>query len=302
VISGQIAAGSQLVVALDRTQWKEYNVLMVSALIHKRAFPIFWTLLDKQGASNLAEQQQVLRPVIRLLKRYKLIIVGDREFHSIELAQWLHRKHLSFVLPQKCNTTFREKRQPFQSLDTIPVKPGIHLFYQKISCTQKKGFSRFNLAASWKRKYRGQQEDEPWYLLTNLPEKKGAIGVYSQRYGIEAMFKDCKTGGDNLEGCQASPEKLISLMILIALAMTAAWLRGKRTQLQKQEKYVCRPQEPGRTRRRHSKFWIGLYGENWLSACDGCREWVESMMSLCSNKLLFYQRGLKAIKLIGQPL
>jgi len=302
VISRQIAAGSQLVVALDRTQWKEYNVLMVSAIVQKRAFPLFWTLLDKQGASNLAEQQQVLRPVIRLLKRYKLIVVGEREFHSIELAQWLHRQHLSFVLRQKGNTTFREKRQPFRSIDTIPVKPGTHLFYPQISRTKKKGFSRFNLAASWQRKYRGQQEDEPWYLLTNLPDLKGAIGVYSQRYGIEAMFKDCKTGGYNLEGCQASPEKLIALIILIALAMTSAWLRGKRTQLQKQEKYVCRPHEPGRNRRRHSKFWIGLYGENWLIANECCWEWVESMMGLVRNKQSFYQRGLKAIKLIGQPL
>jgi len=302
VISRQIPVGSQLVIALDRTQWKEYNVLMVSALVQKRAFPLFWTLLDKQGASNLTEQQQVLRPVMRLLKRYKLTLVGDREFHSIELAQWLHRQHLSFVLRQKCNTTFREKRQPFQSLNTIPVQPGIHLFYPKISFTQKKGFSRFNLVAYWKRKYRGKQEDEPWYLLTNLPDLKSAIEIYSQRYGIEAMFKDCKTGGYNLEGCQASPDKLIALIILIAMAMTAAWLRGKRTQLQGQEKYVCRLQEPGRNRRRHSKFWIGLYGENWLIACDCCREWVESMMGLVRNKQSFYQRGLKAIKLIEQPL
>jgi hypothetical protein len=302
VISRQIAVGSQLVIALDRTQWKEYNVLMVSAIVQKRAFPIFWTLLDKHGASNLAEQQQVLRPVIRLLKRYKLVIVGDREFHSIELAQWLHRQRVSFVLRQKCNTTFREKRQTFQSLDTIPVKPGIHLFYEKISLTKKKGFSRFNLAAYWKRKYRGKQEDEPWYLLTNLPDLKSALGVYSQRYGIEAMFKDCKTGGYNLEGCQASPDKLIALIILIALAMTSAWLQGKRTKLQRQEKYVCRLQETGRTRRRHSNFWVGLYGENWLIGVDSCQEWVESMLSLVRNKQPFYQKGLRAIKLIGQAL
>jgi hypothetical protein len=115
VISRQLLAVRQLVIALDRTQWKEHNVLMVSAIVQKRAFPIFWTLLDKKGASNLAEQQQVLRPVIRLLKRYKLVIIGDREFHSIELAQWLHRQHLSFVLRQKGNTTFREKKQPFGS-------------------------------------------------------------------------------------------------------------------------------------------------------------------------------------------
>jgi hypothetical protein len=302
VISRQLTAGSQLVIALDRTQWKEHNVLMVSAIVQKRPFPLFWTLLDKKGASNLAEQQQVLRPVIRLLKRYKLIVVGDREFHSIELAQWLHRQHLSFVLRQKGNTTFREKKQPFCSLDTIPVQPGIHLFYPKISLTKKKGFSRFNLVASGQRKYRGQQEDEPWYLLTNLPNLKSAITIYSQCYGIEAMFKDCKTGGYNLERCQASPDKLIALIILIALAMTAAWLQGKRTQLQGQEKYVCRLKEPGRNRRRHSKFWIGLYGENWFIGLDCCQEWVESMMSLVPNKRAFYQRGLRARKLMEQPL
>jgi len=158
------------------------------------------------------------------------------------------------------------------------------------------------LVASCPRKYKGKQEDEPWYLLTNLPDLKSANKIYGQRYGIEAMFKDCKTGGYNLEGSQASPDKLIVLMILIALAMTSAWLQGKRTKLQGQEKYVGRPQETGRTRRRHSNFWIGLYGENWLIAFDSCQEWVESMLSFVRNKKSFYQKGLRAIKLIGQPL
>jgi len=116
------------------------------------------------------------------------------------------------------------------------------------------------------------------------------------------MFKDCKTGGYNLEGSQASPDKLISLIILIALAMTSAWLQGKRTKLHGQEKYVCRIQETGRTRRRHSNFWIGLYGSNWLIAVDSCQEWVESMLSLVRNKKSFYQKGVRAIKLIGQAL
>ena len=188
------------------------------------------------------------------------------------------------------------------AVDTRPVQPGIHLFSRKISLTKKKGFSRFNLVVSGKRKYRGQQEDEPWYLLTNLADFPSASAIYNQRYGIEAMFKDCQTGVYNLERCQASPDKLIALIIFIALAMTAAWLQGKRTQLPGQEKYLCRLKEPGRNRRRHSKFWIGLYGENWLIALDGSQEWVESMMSLVPNKRAFYQRGLRAIKLMEQPL
>lgn len=302
VLSRQIKAGSQLIIAIDRTQWKENNVLMVSAIYQKRAFPLFWTLLDKKGACNLAEQKQVLRPAIRLLKKYKLVIVGDREFHSIELAQWLHRQHLGFVLRQKGQTTFREKRQPFQPLSNIPIQPGVHLFYSHISLTQKKGFHRFNLAAYWKKRYKGKQEDEPWYLLTNQPDLKSAIHIYSQRYGIEAMFKDCKTGGYNLEGSKASCQRLLRLIFLIALAMTSAWLQGKRTKLQGQHKYVCRLTEAGRYRRRHSNFWIGLYGENWLIAFYQCQAWVEEMLSFIGNKKSFYRRGLRAITLIQQPL
>jgi hypothetical protein len=93
-----------------------------------------------------------------------------------------------------------EKKQPFQTLNSIPVQPGIHLFYPQINLTQNKGFSRFNLVASCPRKYKGKQEDEPWYLLTNLPDLKSANKIYGQRYGIEAMFKDCKTGGYNERG------------------------------------------------------------------------------------------------------
>ncbi|WP_199321132.1 hypothetical protein [Microcoleus sp. FACHB-831] len=113
IIERQIKAGTQLIIALDRTQWQSNNVLMVSAVHQKRAFPIFWTLLDKKGACNLAEQKQVLRPVIRLLNKYQLVIVGDREFHSIELAQWLQRQHVSFVQVKNVTQLFEKKGKSF---------------------------------------------------------------------------------------------------------------------------------------------------------------------------------------------
>ena len=65
-------------------------------------------------------------------------------------------------------------------------------------------------------------------------------------------------------------------------------------------KYVFCPQETGRTRRRPSNFWIGLYRENWLIAFDSSHEWVESMLSFVRHKKSFYHRKIRAIKLIGQ--
>ena len=110
MISRQLLAGSQLVIALDRTQWKEYKVIMVSAIVQKRAFPIFWKLLDKHGASNLGEQQQVLRPVIRLLKRYKLIIVGSARISQHRTGAVVAPPASEFCPPSKIQYNFpREK-------------------------------------------------------------------------------------------------------------------------------------------------------------------------------------------------
>ncbi|WP_199341866.1 hypothetical protein [Nostoc punctiforme] len=116
------------------------------------------------------------------------------------------------------------------------------------------------------------------------------------------MFKDCKTGGYNLEASQANPDRLVRLIFLIALAMTSAWLHGRRTKFQKQELYICRRQEKSRTRKRHSNFWIGLYGQNWIEALHECQAWVEKLVGSIHNKQAYYQRGLRAMKLIQQSL
>jgi hypothetical protein len=275
---------------------------MVSAIYQKRALPIFWMVLEKKGASNLTEQQIVLRPVIKLFKAHQLVVIGDREFHSIELAHWLHRQKVKFVFRQKQDTTFRQNRQKLKSLSQVEIYPGMKQFLTNITLTQKKGFGRFNLAIYWKRKYKRKQEQSPWYLLTNLPDCETAVKSYGKRFGIEAMFKDCKTGGYNLEGSQASSDRLVRLVLLIALAMSTAWLQGQHTSTGGQSSYICRPKETRRTRRRHSNFWIGLYGHNWIAAFHLCQEWVEQLLSLIRNKLPFYQRGLRALNLIQQSL
>jgi hypothetical protein len=301
-IAQRLSPGKQLIIALDRTQWRENNILMVSAIYQKRALPIFWILLSKKGASNLREQQIVLRPVIKLFKSYQIVIVGDREFHSVELAEWVDHQGVKFVLRQKKDTSFRQKRQKFKTLSSLQIAPGQGQLLSEISLTQKKGFGRFNLAIYWKRKYRGKQEKEPWYLLTNLGDLATAVKAYKKRFGIEAMFRDCQIGGYNREGSQASPDKLVRLILLIAIAMTSAWLQGEKTNILEKHSYVCRSKEMERTRRRHSNFWVGLYGHNWIVAFHECHAWVQEFIDCVSNKRVFYQRGLRAITLIQQTL
>ncbi len=60
--------------AIDRTKWQSNNILMVSMIWRKRAIPIYWKVLDKQGNSTLENQQFVLTPVFDALSDYKLIV------------------------------------------------------------------------------------------------------------------------------------------------------------------------------------------------------------------------------------
>ena len=92
----------------------------------------------------------------------------------------------------------------------------------------------------------------------------------------------------------------MQLILLIALVMTSAWLAGQRTLLQRQQTYVCHSQEKGRTRKRHSSFWMGLYGQNWIIAFHECQVWVEQLIGSICNKQGFYRQGLRAMALIQQ--
>jgi Transposase DDE domain len=124
-------------------------------------------------------------------------VLGDREFHSVELARWLLSKKVYFVFRQKKGTFIQLKKQPLQALDSLGLRPGMKKFFSGIKVTKEKGFGKAYIAAYWKRAYRGKVEKESWYLLTNLKSLEEAIKAYKQRVGIEAMFKDCKTGGYN---------------------------------------------------------------------------------------------------------
>ncbi|MGH2413283.1 MAG: IS4 family transposase, partial [Microcystaceae cyanobacterium] len=227
IIKLKFKSGERLYLAIDRTQWQDKNLFMAAVLLEGRAIPVYWQFLEKRGASNLAEQQALLRPIFKLLKTYELVVLGDREFHSIELASWLKSRKVYFVLRQKKDTNIKFKKQEYQELNARGLAPGMTLFLTGIKVTKAHGFGGANIAAYWRRKYRGKVENEPWYLLTNFPNLENALIAYRKRVGIEAMFKDCKTGGYNLEGSKAAIERLTRLVLLIAIAYTCSTLKGK---------------------------------------------------------------------------
>jgi hypothetical protein len=73
------------------------------ALGKKRAIPLYWCLLPKLGNSNLSEQTLALQQVLPLFKEYKVIVLGSREFCSVDLGSWPGAMGVSFCLRLKKN-------------------------------------------------------------------------------------------------------------------------------------------------------------------------------------------------------
>ena len=120
------------------------------------------------------------------------------------------------------------------------------------------------------------------------------------------MFRDCKSGGYNLEGSHVLAQRLTNLILLIAVrqhsrsetAYTASCLTGLKIRNTGHQEYINRLKLEGKNRPRHSYFWTGLYGTTWILSMDICWGWVEKLMLTALNKLPFYLKGLKAMKRI----
>lgn len=298
ILKAKFSQNQLLKLTIDRTQWRDKNVFVISLIWDKRAIPLYWQLLDKRGSSNIEEQKSLIKPILALLKDYEVLILGDREFGSVKLGSWLCEQQVKFVVRVKQSRYVQQEYSEYTRLSELGLLPGTNFFLTGVTVTKQPGFGKFNVAGYWRRKYRGKGEDEGWYLLTNLGSSHQALAAYKSRSGIEAMFKDCKTGGYNLEKSHASDERLKKLILLIALAYTCAVFQGQRIKRMGIQKYIGRLTELKRAARRHSSFWIGLYGQSWVVGMEFCGEIIAELMKIRRNKLPFFQRGLRAMTLI----
>lgn len=143
---------------------------------------------------------------------------------------------------------------------------------------------------------------EGWCILTNLENLELALAAYKKRFDLEQMFRDFKSGGYNLEGTNVSDNRFISLVLIISFAYSLATFQGQEMKKKGIQKYIVRVKEYGRIQRSHSSFYLGLYGQSWVRFMDSCWGLVQELMKLTPNKLNYYLRGMRAMKLIQSVL
>lgn len=108
--------------------------------------------------------------------------------------------------------------------------------------------------------YWKKNENEPWYLVTNLPDTKMTISAYQRRMWIEEMFGDLKKNGFDLERTMLwHPARLSRLTMAVALIYVWLFSLGSQVIKNSLRKIVDHP-----CRRDLSIFQIGFRYIEWL--------------------------------------
>ncbi len=294
--------GCTVYVAIDRTTWREINLLVASIIWKGRAIPLYWQRLETLGNSHYDEQTAFLSIALPLLADYRVVVLGDREFCSVDLARWLGQQGHYFCLRQKKSTFVLIEEKPWMKLGQLGLTPGTRCFYNAVTMTKSKGFDQAHLVGKWKRRYQGFAPAEPWFLLTNLETLDDAVAAYQKRFDIEEMFRDFKLGGYRLEDCRASKKRFMAVVLLIAIAYLCASRQGQRLKQTALQKYIARPETVGRRYRRHSFFHVGFAAHRWVPFYHDCQQQIQRLMELNRDKIEYYLKGQKAMEAVIRAL
>jgi hypothetical protein len=97
-LTQNLSENQRIYLVIDRTKWHRKNLMVISLIYDQRAIPIYWEFLPRLGNSNFEEQSKIFSQVLQLFKKYQTVILGDREFCSVKLANWLSEQEVQFCL------------------------------------------------------------------------------------------------------------------------------------------------------------------------------------------------------------
>lgn len=208
-----------LMILMDRSMINDtLNLLWMSVGFGGRALPLGWMLVPHEGNSDLKLQQELLSWLKEILPaKAKAVIVADREFHSIRLAEWLEKElKLDYALRIKAGTYIEFDGEMLKTSELAVKGESFQMSDVKITKDVELDY-RTNLTVHW-----AADEDEPWCLATNLDVEE-SLEVYAKRFWIEEMFSDHKSRGLNLEKTRLTDANRLQ-KLLVAVTIAYLWL------------------------------------------------------------------------------
>jgi hypothetical protein len=213
--------------ALDRTNWKlgksEINILLLALVWRGVAFPLFWTVLEKEGRgkagnSNTQERIALVERFVSTFGANKIAwLCADREFVSKQWLAWLLRQHISFRLRLKCDTLVANGRGEMVCADWL--FRDCPLGRERLLVGARRCLGQHLFVAGTR------LCDDFLIVVSDTP----VLGLrdYALRWGIETLFGCLKSRGFCLEATHViAPERLSKLLALLTLAFCWAFAAG----------------------------------------------------------------------------
>ena len=182
----------QLRLSLDHSTFGRFTIAVFALSAGKgRALPV-WCVITRTGKGHplfkpLLRGFRTLLEQLSYDQRKRLVVVMDRWFAIPDLLKYLDGEHIGFVVRLKKDTPLGVPWvEPYKTTTAGEVSlPDTPVTYHGHDWR----LVRSDLKPDMK-------EDEPWFLLTNIPEGKltrqQVLRIYAKRFEIEEHFKDIK--------------------------------------------------------------------------------------------------------------
>jgi hypothetical protein len=207
---------AHITLALDTSMLRDEFCMIRVCVIHMgRAFPIAWRILKHKSSSvKFEEYQEVLEQARdRLPKEIRVVFLADRGFTSKKLMGLLNTWEWSWRIRIKGNQALKCQGKRMKPR-MLGLKKGDAMLFTGI-IDFGKGLRRLSLSAGWSR-----YSDEPWYILSNEAASIERFTEYAQRFDIEELFRDEKSGGFNLEKSGLEDVMGLDRLILVIAVAT----------------------------------------------------------------------------------
>jgi len=204
--------------AIDRTDWKIFNLLLCGIAYNNRVLPLGWRLLKHAGNSDFDEQKELLDSIRPILpEKCHISLLGDGEFKSVELMRYALTNGWDFNLGQSKSTWMKYPSGRWEQLESLKVSEGSPCYYQCVFLTKEHEFGPVNVMAYWDR-----EDKEVRYVATSRHACKSTLNWGKRRSWIDATFKDFKTGGFQLESSKLTDLARMDRLLLV-MCITYLW-------------------------------------------------------------------------------
>ena len=223
VLAGISCLGNETAyLILDCTQaGQKCRTLVVGLAYHGTVLPLAWqSCKGKKGHLKGEVHRALLQQVYPYLCHHRrVILLGDAEFSNEPVIRWLLQVNWGFVLrfqhSYQLQTSPTADWQSAQQLyQASRLQPGQVNHWSKLVYTQEHQIPDLTVTVYW-----GEQEAEPWCLVSNLSAVEQPHLIYPMRFWIETLFGNHKSRGFQLARTHLTdPEQIDRLVLALAIA------------------------------------------------------------------------------------